>query len=194
MNLIPTVIEKSPFGERAYDIYSRLLNERIIFLGDGINDDVSSIVIAQLLFLDYQDSKKDIQMYINSPGGSVIDGLAIYDVMQYVKADVSTICVGMAASMGAVLLAGGAKGKRFALPNAEIMIHQPHGQGISGQVSDIEITANLFIKHKNKLNEILSKHSGQPVAKVAKDTDRDNFMSAEEAKKYGLIDAIIKKH
>ena len=194
MNLIPTVIEKSPFGERAYDIYSRLLNERIIFLADAIHDDVANTVIAQLLFLDYTDPKKDIHLYINSPGGSVSDGLAIYDVMQYVKADISTICVGMAASMGAILLAGGKKGKRFALPNAEIMIHQPHGSGISGQTSDIEITANLFIKQKGKLNEIIAKHTGQPIAKVTKDTDRDNFMSAEEAKKYGLIDAIIKAH
>lgn len=194
MNLIPTVIEKSPFGERAYDIYSRLLNERIIFLGDAIHDDIANTVIAQLLFLDYTDSKKDISLYINSPGGSVTEGLAIYDVMQYVKADVSTICVGMAASMGAVLLAGGAKGKRFALPNAEIMIHQPHGSGIQGQVSDIEITAKMFIKHKNNLNELLAKHTGQSLAKVAKDTDRDNFMSSEEAKKYGIIDAVIKSH
>lgn len=191
MNLIPTVIEKSPFGERAYDIYSRLLNERIIFLGDGINDDVANTVIAQLLFLDYQDPKKDIQMYINSPGGSVPAGLAIYDVMQYVKADVSTICVGMAASMGALLLASGKKGKRFALPNAEVMIHQVLG-GAEGQVSDVEIRANFLVRTKNKVNEILSKHSGQPMAKVTKDTDRDNFMSADEAKKYGIIDAIIK--
>ena len=192
MNLIPTVIEKSPFGERAYDIYSRLLNERIIFLGDGINDDVANTVIAQLLFLDYQDPKKDIQMYINSPGGSVSAGLAIYDVMQYVKADVSTICVGMAASMGAVLLSAGKKGKRFALPNSEIMIHQVLGGGIEGQVSDIEIRANFMIKTKNKMNEILAKNTGQPLSKVVKDTDRDNFMSAEEAKKYGIIDAIVK--
>lgn len=192
MHLIPTVIEKSPFGERAYDIYSRLLNERIIFLGDAIDDDTANAVVAQLLFLDYTDPKKDIQMYINSPGGSVSAGLAIYDVMQYVKADVSTICVGVAASMGAVLLAGGKRGKRFALPNADIMIHQPHGSGISGQVSDIEITAKFFTKHKEKLNQILAKHTGQPIAKVTKDTDRDNFMSADEAKKYGLIDAIIK--
>jgi ATP-dependent Clp protease protease subunit len=194
MNLIPTVIEKSPFGERAYDIYSRLLNERIIFLGDGISDDIANTVIAQLLFLDYTDPKKDIQMYINSPGGSVSAGLAIYDVMNYVKADVSTICVGMAASMGALLLAGGKKGKRFALPNAEIMIHQVLGSGIEGQVSDIEIRAEFMVKTKNKVNEILAKHTGQPLAKVVKDTDRDNFMSAEEAKKYGLIDAIIKTH
>ncbi len=191
MNLIPTVIEKSPFGERAYDIYSRLLNERIIFLGDGINDDVANTVIAQLLFLDYQDPKKDIQMYINSPGGSVPAGLAIYDVMQYVKADVSTICVGMAASMGALLLAAGKKGKRFALPNAEVMIHQVLG-GAEGQVSDIEIRANFLIRTKNKVNEIIAKHSGQPLAKVTKDTDRDNFMTAEEAKKYGIIDGIVK--
>lgn len=194
MNLIPTVIEKSPFGERAYDIYSRLLNERIIFLGDGISDDIANTVIAQLLFLDYADPKKDIQMYINSPGGSVSAGLAIYDVMNYVKADVSTICVGMAASMGALLLAGGKKGKRFALPNAEIMIHQVLGSGIEGQVSDIEIRAEFMVKTKNKVNEILAKHTGQSLAKVVKDTDRDNFMSADEAKKYGLIDAIIKTH
>lgn len=192
MNLIPTVIEKSPFGERAYDIYSRLLNERIIFLGDAIDDDVANTVIAQLLFLDYQDPKKDIQMYINSPGGSVTAGLAIYDVMQYVKADISTICLGMAASFGAVLLAGGKKGKRFALPNAEVMIHQPSAHGVGGKISDIEITANLFIKHKDLLNRILAKDTGQPLAKITKDTDRDYFMSADEAKKYGIIDAIIK--
>jgi ATP-dependent Clp protease protease subunit len=191
MNLIPTVIEKSPFGERAYDIYSRLLNERIIFLGDGINDDIANTVIAQLLFLDYQDSKKDIQMYINSPGGSVTAGMAIYDVMQYVKADVSTICVGVAASMGSLLLSAGKKGKRFALPNAEVMIHQVLGEVGYGQVSDVQIRADFLVKTKNKMNEILAKHTGQPLAKVVKDTDRDNFMNATEAKKYGIIDAII---
>lgn len=194
MHLIPTVIEKSPFGERAYDIYSRLLNERIIFLGDGIDDDIANSVIAQLLFLDYQDPKKDIQMYINSPGGSVSAGMAIYDVMQYVKADVSTLCIGMAASMGALLLTAGAKGKRFSLPNANIMIHQVLGDTGHGQVSDVEIRADFLVKEKNKMNQILAKHTGQPVAKVTKDTDRDNFMSAEEAKKYGLIDAIIKSN
>lgn len=192
MNLIPTVIEKSPFGERAYDIYSRLLNERIIFLGDAIDDDLANSVIAQLLFLDYSDPKKDIQMYINSPGGSVTAGLAIYDVMHYVKADISTICIGMAASFGAILLAGGTKGKRFALPNAEVMIHQPSASGLGGKISDIEIHANLFVKHKETLNKILAQDTGQPLAKVVKDTDRDFFMSAEEAKKYGIIDSIVK--
>jgi len=194
MNLIPTVIEKSQFGERAYDIYSRLLNERIIFLSGHIHDEMANTVIAQLLFLDYSDPKKDIQLYINSGGGSVISGMAIYDVMQYVKADVSTICVGMAASMAATLLAAGKKGKRFALPNAEAMIHQVSGGFTEGQASDIEITANYLIKTKQKMNQLLSSLTGQPLAKVAKDTDRDRFMSAEEAKKYGLIDAIVKKH
>jgi ATP-dependent Clp protease, protease subunit len=194
MNLIPTVIEKSPFGERAYDIYSRLLNERIIFLGGPINDDVANTVIAQLLFLDYADSKKDIHGYINSPGGSVVSGMAIYDVMQYVKADVSTICVGMAASMGAMLLAAGKKGKRHALPNAEVMIHQVMGGGIEGQATDIEIAARHIIHTKERMNELLAKHTGQTIARISKDTDRDNYMSADEAKKYGLIDSVIKTH
>jgi ATP-dependent Clp protease, protease subunit len=194
MNLIPTVIEKSQFGERAYDIYSRLLNERIIFLGGPIYDDVANTIIAQLLFLDYADSKKDIHLYINSPGGSVVSGMAIYDVMQYVKADVSTICVGIAASMGATLLAAGAKGKRHALPNAEVMIHQVMSGGIEGQATDIEIAAKHILHTKERMNEILAKHTGQTVARIAKDTDRDNYMSAEEAKKYGMIDSVIKTH
>lgn len=191
MNLIPTVIEKSQYGERAYDIYSRLLKERIIFLGGPINDQVANSVVAQLLFLESQDSKKDIQLYINSPGGSVIDGLAIYDTMQYVKPDVSTICVGSASSMGALLLAAGAKGKRFALPNSEILIHQVMG-GAKGQAVEIEIAAKQIVKIKNKLNKILAYHTNQPLEKVEKDTDRDFWMSAEEAKEYGIIDEIIK--
>src|SRR3990167_2409978 len=192
MNLIPTVIEKSPMGERAYDIYSRLLKERIIFLGGPITDAAANTVIAQLLFLEHEDPKKDIQLYINSPGGSVSAGLAIYDTLQYVKPDVSTICVGMAASMGAVLLGAGAKGKRIALPNAEIMLHQVMG-GAEGQAVEIEITAKHILKIKDKLNQILAKHTGQPLTKIEKDTDRDFYMSAEEAKDYGIIDKIIKK-
>jgi len=191
-SLIPTVIEKSQFGERAYDIYSRLLKDRIIFLGDAIDDDVANSVIAQILFLTSQDKTKDIQLYINSPGGSVTAGMAIYDTMQYVKPDISTICIGMAASMASVLLAAGAKGKRFVLPNSEVMIHQVMG-GAQGQASDIEISARRILKLKQRLNEILADHTGQPVSKVEKDTDRDNFMSAEEAVKYGLADKIIKK-
>ena len=190
--LIPTVIEKSQFGERAYDIYSRLLRERIVFLNDEINDYTSNLVIAQLIFLANEDPKKDIQLYINSPGGSVTSGMAIYDTMQFIKPDVSTICVGMAASMGAILLSGGAKGKRFSLPNSRIMIHQPHG-GASGQATDIEIHAKEILKWKKKINELLSKNTGQKIDKVEKDTDRDNYMEAEEAKKYGLIDAVISK-
>ncbi len=190
--LIPTVIEKTPGGERAYDIYSRLLKDRIIFLGDGIDDHIANIVIAQLLFLESQDKDRDIKIYINSPGGSVTAGLAILDTMNYIKPDVSTICVGMAASMGAVLLAGGAKGKRFALQNSEIMIHQVLG-GAEGQASDIKIRAERILKMKDDLNRILAAATGQPFAKIDKDTDRDNFMSAEEAKKYGLIDKIIRK-
>lgn len=189
--LIPTVLEKTQYGERAYDIYSRLLKERIIFLGGPINDAVANLVIAQLLFLAHEDPKKDIQLYINSPGGSVVAGMAIYDTMQFVKPDVSTICVGMAASMGAVLLAAGAKGKRFALPNSEILIHQVMG-GAEGQASDIEITAKQILKMKAKLNGILAKHSGQKVEKIEKDADRDYYMNAAEAKEYGLIDEIIK--
>lgn len=188
--LIPTVIEKSQYGERSYDIYSRLLKERIIFLGTPINDQVANAVIAQLLFLESQDQEKDIKIYINSPGGSVSAGLAMYDTMQYIKPDVSTICVGMAASMGAVLLSAGAKGKRFALPNAEVMIHQVMG-GAEGQATDIKIAAEHILRIKDRLNNILVKHTGQKVATIENDTDRDNFMTAEEAKKYGLIDKII---
>ncbi len=188
--LIPTVIEKSPQGERAYDIYSRLLKERVIFLGHQIDDTVANLVIAQLLFLESEDPNKDIQLYINSPGGSVTAGLAIYDTMQHVKPDVKTICVGMAASMGSVILAGGKKGKRLALPNADIMIHQVSA-GFQGQASDIEINAQYILRFKKRLNEILSKHSGQTLAKVEKDSDRDYFMTALEAKKYGLIDEIV---
>ncbi|MDD5032802.1 MAG: ATP-dependent Clp protease proteolytic subunit [Candidatus Pacebacteria bacterium] len=189
--LIPTVIEKSQFGERAYDIYSRLLKERIVFVGGPITDDLSNIVIAQLLFLDSQDSKKDISLYINSPGGSVTATLAIYDTMNHVKSDVSTICVGMAASGGAVLLAGGKKGKRFVLPNSEVMIHQVLG-GAEGQASDIEIEAKHILRVKEKINQILAKHTGKSLAQVEKDADRNFFMDAEEAKKYGLVDEIIK--
>ena len=188
--LIPTVIEKTNYGERAYDIYSRLLKDRIIFLGGAINDDVANTVIAQLLFLDSQDSDKDIQLYINSPGGSVTAGLAIYDTMKYVKSDVSTICVGMAASMGAVLLASGEKGKRLSLPNSEVMIHQVMG-GVEGQATEIEITAKHILKIKDRLNKILVEKTGQPYKKIEKDTDRDYFMSAQEAKTYGVIDKIV---
>lgn len=192
MPLIPTVIEKSAMGERAYDIYSRLLKDRIIFLGEPINDHVANIVIAQFLFLDAENNNKDIKFYINSPGGSVTSGMAIYDTMQYIKSDVSTICIGMAASMGAVLLAAGAKGKRFALPNSEMMIHQVMG-GAEGQATDIKIQAEHILKIKDKLNKILSHHTGQSVKQVEQDTDRDHFMSSDEAKKYGLIDKIITK-
>ncbi|MDP1689331.1 MAG: ATP-dependent Clp endopeptidase proteolytic subunit ClpP [bacterium] len=192
MNLIPTVIEKSQYGgERAYDIYSRLLKERIIFLGGPISDPVANAVIAQLLFLEKEDSKKDIMIYINSPGGSVTAGLAIYDTMQYVKSPVSTICVGMAASMGAVLLAAGKKGKRYSLPNSDILLHQVMG-GAEGQAADVEITARHIIKIKDKLNHIIAKHTGQTLGKVERDTDRDFYMTAEEAKQYGLIDEIVK--
>lgn len=189
--LVPTVIEKTNFGERAYDIYSRLLKDRIIFLGSGINDVVANTVIAQLLFLENQDPNKDITLYVHSPGGHVTAGLAIYDTMQFIKSDVSTVCIGMAASMGAVLLAGGAKGKRFALPNSEVMIHQPLG-GTEGQATDIRIHADHIIKTKDRLNKILAYHTGQSMEIIEKDTDRDNFMNAEAAKKYGLIDKIIK--
>lgn len=188
--LIPTVIEKSPQGERAYDIYSRLLKDRIVFLGGPVNDQLANIIIAQLLFLENQDPEKDIKLYINSPGGSVTAGLAIYDTMQYVKCDVSTICVGLAASMGAVLLSAGAKGKRFSLPNSEILIHQVMG-GVEGQATEIEITARQILKLKDRLNIILSKHTGQPVSKVEKDSDRDYYMTADEALKYGLVDKIV---
>jgi len=191
MNLIPTVIEKTQYGERAYDIYSRLLKERIIFLAGPIVDPMANSIIAQLLFLASQDPKKDIQLYINTPGGSVTAGLAIYDTMQYVKCPISTVCVGMAASMGATLLAAGTKGKRFALPNSEILLHQVAG-GISGEAVEIEITAKQIIKIKDKLNKILAKHTGQSLEKVEKDTDRDFYLSAEEAKEYGIIDEVIK--
>lgn len=191
MNLIPTVIEKSGYGERAYDIYSRLLKERIIFLGGPIVDQVANSVIAQLLFLDHEDSKKDIKLYLNTPGGSVTAGLAIYDAMQFVKSPVSTICVGMATSMGAVLLASGAKGKRFALPNSEILLHQVMG-GAEGQAIEIEITARHIVKIKDKLNQILVKHTGQKLEKIERDTDRDFYLTPVEAKDYGLIDEIIR--
>jgi len=185
------VIDKSPMGERAYDIYSRLLKDRIVFLGGPIDDATANTIIAQLLFLESEDPKKDIYLYINSPGGSVTDGMAIYDTMQHIKPDVSTICVGMAASMGAVLLTAGAKGKRFALPNSRVMIHQVLG-GAQGQASDVEIHAKEIIRWKHALNEILSKHTGQKIAKVEADTDRDNFMTSDEAKAYGLIDSVLK--
>ena len=191
--LIPTVIEKSQFGERAYDIYSRLLKDRIIFLSGQIADGMANAIIAQLLFLESEDEKKDIKLYINSPGGSVPATLAIYDTMQYMKPDVSTICVGMAASGAALLLTAGAKGKRFALPNSDILIHQIMAGGIEGQATEIEISARHILRLKDRLNEILSTHTGKPVAQVEKDTDRDNYMDAEEAKKYGLIDHIIKR-
>ncbi|MCD6471114.1 ATP-dependent Clp endopeptidase proteolytic subunit ClpP [bacterium] len=190
MPLIPTVIEKSTYGERVYDIYSRLLKDRIIFIGDVITDAVANTVIAQLLFLESEDKNKDIKLYINTPGGSVTAGLAIYDTMQYVKPDIVTICVGTAASMGAVLLAAGAKKKRFALPNAEVMIHQVMG-GAEGPATDVKIRAEHILKVKDRINQILAKHTGQPLAKIEKDTDRDFFMTAEEAKHYGIIDKII---
>ena len=188
--LIPTVIEKTSYGERSYDIYSRLLQDRIIFLGSAVDDHIANVVIAQLLFLDNQNPDKDIKLYINSPGGSVTAGMAIYDTMQFIKSDVSTICVGMAASMAAVLLAAGAKGKRLALPNSEIMIHQVMG-GMEGQASDIKIRAERILKIKDRLNHILNKHTGQDLKDIEKDTDRDYFMSALEAKKYGIIDTVI---
>ena len=188
--LIPTVIEKSQFGERAYDIYSRLLNERIIFMGGAIDDNVANIVIAQLLHLEHEDPKKDIMLYINSPGGSVTAAMAIFDTMNHIKPDVSTICVGIAASAAAVLLSSGTKGKRYCLPNSEVMIHQVMG-GAEGQASDIEIVAKHILKTKEKLNKILAKNSGKTPEQIEKDSDRDNYMSAEEAKKYGLIDEIL---
>lgn len=189
--LIPTVIEKTSMGERAYDIYSRLLKERIVFLSGAIDDDMANIVIAQLLFLESEDPKKDIKLYIHSPGGSVSAGLAIYDTMNHIKPDVMTICVGMAASMAAVLLSSGTKGKRFALPNAEVMIHQVMG-GAEGQASDIAISAKHILRTKENLNKILSKNTGKPVDQVEKDSDRDNYMTADEAKKYGLVDEVMK--
>ena len=192
MALVPYVIEQNSRGERSYDIYSRLLKDRIIFLGEEINDATASVVVAQLLFLESEDPGKDIHMYINSPGGSVTAGMAIYDTMNYVKCDVSTTCIGMAASMGAFLLSSGAKGKRYALPNAEIIIHQPLG-GAQGQATEIQIAAEHILKTKKKLNDILAANSGQPVEVVEKDTDRDNWMSADEAKEYGLVDQVIKQ-
>lgn len=193
MSLVPYVIEQTSRGERSYDIYSRLLKERIIFLGEEVNDVSASVIVAQLLFLEADDPNKDIKLYINSPGGSVTAGLAIYDTMQYIKCDVSTVCIGMAASMGAFLLSGGAKGKRFALPNAEIMIHQPSG-GAQGQATEISIAAEHILRTRQKLNEIMAANTGQPLETIKADTERDNFMSAEEAKAYGLIDEVIAKH
>ena len=193
MALVPTVIEETNRGERAFDIYSRLLKERIVFLADEVNDVTAGLVVAQLLFLESEDPNKDIHFYINSPGGSVTDGMAIYDTMQYVKCDVCTTCIGMAASMGAFLLAGGTKGKRFALPNAEIMIHQPSG-GAQGQASDIKINADHILRIRDKLNRLLSENTGQTLEKIQADTERDNWLTADEAKEYGLIDAVIENH
>lgn len=190
MSLVPYVVEQTSRGERSYDIYSRLLKDRIIFLGEEVTDVSANIVVAQLLFLEAEDPGKDIQLYINSPGGSVTAGMAIYDTMNYIKSDVSTICIGMAASMGAFLLSGGTKGKRFALPNAEIMIHQPSG-GSRGMASDMKIVADQILKTKQKLNEILAKNTGKPIDVIERDTDRDNYMTAQEALEYGLIDSII---
>ena len=190
MALVPMVVEQTSRGERSYDIYSRLLNDRIIFLADEVNDVTASLVVAQMLYLEVEDPDKDIALYINSPGGSVTAGMAIYDTMNYIKCDVSTICIGMAASMGAFLLSSGAKGKRFALPNSEIMIHQPLG-GMQGQATDIKIHADHILRTRDTLNSILAKNTGKPIDVIAKDTDRDNFMSAEEAAEYGLIDKVI---
>ena len=193
MSLVPYVVEQTSRGERSYDIFSRLLNDRIIFLGEEVNDTTASLVVAQLLYLEAQDPDKDIQLYINSPGGSVTAGMAIYDTMQYIKCDVSTICIGMAASMGAFLLSSGAKGKRFALPNSEIMIHQPliGGGGLSGQATDIKIHSDHLIRTREKLNEILAANTGKPIEVIRQDTERDNFMYAQAAKEYGLIDEVI---
>ena len=196
MSFVPYVVEQSAHGERSYDIFSRLLNDRIIVLSEDVNDTSASLVVAQLLYLEGQDPDKDISLYINSPGGVITAGMAIYDTMQYIKCDVSTICMGMAASMGAFLLASGTKGKRFALPNAEIMIHQPliaggQGGGLSGQATDIKIHADLIIRTRAKMNRLLSEYTGQPLEKVEQDTERDNFLSAQEAKEYGLIDEVI---
>lgn len=195
MSLVPVVVEQSSRGERSYDIYSRLLKDRIIFLGEEVNDTTASLVVAQLLFLDAEDPDKDINLYINSPGGVITAGMAIYDTMQYIKCDVSTICIGMAASMGAFLLAAGTKGKRFALPNSEIMIHQPliSGGGLSGQTTDIKIYTDHLVNTKKKMNEILAERTGQTYEKLCEDTERDNFMTADEAKVYGLIDEVIVK-
>jgi ATP-dependent Clp protease protease subunit len=192
VTLVPIVIEQSSRGERAFDIYSRLLKDRIIFLGGGIDDGMADLVVAQLLFLESEDPEKDISIYINSPGGVVTAGMAIYDTMQYIKPDVSTICIGQAASMGALLLAAGAKGKRYALPNSRIMIHQPLG-GAQGQASDIEIQAQEILRMKDMLNDILANHTGQPLKRIKKDTDRDFFMSSKEAKEYGLIDEVVQR-
>ena len=191
-DLVPYVVEQTSRGERSYDIFSRLLKDRIIFIGDEITDATASVVVAQLLFLESEDPDKDIHIYINSPGGSVTAGMAIFDTMNYIKPDVSTICVGLAASMGAFLLAAGAKGKRYALPNAEIMIHQPLG-GAKGQASDVKIQAELLLKTRDKLNKILSENTGKPIEQIEKDTDRDNFMTSDEAKEYGLIDEVMKR-
>ena len=193
MSVIPYVIEQTSRGERSYDIYSRLLKERIIFLGEEVSDASASVIIAQLLFLEGEDPEKDIHLYINSPGGSVTAGMAIYDTMQYIKCDVSTICIGMAASMGSFLLAGGAKGKRYALPNSEIMIHQPSG-GARGQATEIKIVAEHILKTRQKLNQILAENTGQSIERIEIDTERDNFMSAQEAKEYGLVDEVIANH
>ncbi len=190
MNLVPMVVEQSPRGERAFDIYSRLLKERIIFLGSGVNDDVSNVIVAQLLFLEAEDPEKDITFYINSPGGSVTAGMAIYDTMQYVKCDIATLCMGQAASMGAFLLAAGTKGKRYSLPNSRIMIHQPMG-GFQGQATDIDIHAKEILRMKGDLNKMLAKHTGKTLKKITADTERDYFMSAAEAQKYGLIDKVL---
>jgi len=196
MSLVPYVVEQTSRGERSYDIFSRLLNDRIVFLGEEVNSTSASLVVAQLLYLEAQDPDKDIQMYINSPGGSITDGMAIYDTMQYIKCDVSTICVGMAASMGAFLLSSGAKGKRIALPNAEIMIHQPliaggQGGGLSGQTTDIKIHAEHMVYIRDKMNRMLSEYTGQPLEKIQQDTERDNYLTAQQAKEYGLIDEVI---
>src|SRR3954468_15718234 len=193
LNLVPVVVEQTSRGERAYDIYSRLLKERVIFLVGPIDDYVANVVVAQLLFLESENPDKDINLYINSPGGSVSAGLAIYDTMQFLKPDVSTMCVGQAASMGSLLLSAGAKGKRYSLPHSRIMIHQPWSGGISGQAMDIDIHAREIINTRQRLNEILSKHTGQPIEQIAKDTDRDRFMSSEDARNYGLIDAVLEK-
>ena len=196
MSLVPYVVEQTARGERSYDIFSRLLNDRIIVLSEDVNASSASVVVAQLLYLEGQDPEKDISFYINSPGGSVTDGMAIYDTMQYIKCDVSTICVGMAASMGAFLLASGTKGKRYALPNSEILIHQPliSGGGLSGQTTDIKIHADHMVYIKNRMNELLSQYTGQPLEVLQRDTERDNYMTAQQAKEYGLIDEIITKH
>ena len=193
MNLVPMVVEQTNRGERAYDIFSRLLKDRIVFVGSGINDDVANLIVAQLLFLESEDPDKDISLYINSPGGAIYSGMAIYDTMQYIKPDVSTICVGLAASLGAVLLAAGAKGKRFALPHSRIMVHQPLG-GAQGQAVDIEIHAREILGLRESINKILADHTGQPIDQIAKDTDRDYFMNSDEALKYGIIDEVLTRH